>query len=68
MVLVGILFAAVVVMQNIVAPVQAYFLTWTTKTFVLAFISILIGMLIGYGMHGMMRATPDEKDSDDYDF
>lgn len=40
LVLIGILIASVIVMQNIVAPVQAYVLIWIKNTAMLALVSI----------------------------
>jgi len=56
LVLVGILFATVLIIENMVAPLQAYVIIWITKTYMLALASIATGILIGYGMHGMLNS------------
>lgn len=68
LVLVGILFSAVLIIENMVVPLQAYVFVWITKTFVLSMASIATGMLIGYGLHGMMLTKNENEESDDYDF
>lgn len=40
LVLVGILFSAVLIIENMVVPLQAYVFIWITKTFVLSIASI----------------------------
>lgn len=68
LVLVGILFSAVLVIENMVVPLQAYVFVWITKTFVLAIASILTWMIIWYGVHGMMNSKAEEGNDDDYNF
>lgn len=68
LVLLGILISTALIIQNVTAPVQAYVLIWTTKTFILSFVSILTGVLIGYGLHGMMLTKNESQDNDDYEF
>lgn len=68
LVLTGILFASVLIIENMVVPLQAYVFIWVTKSYVLAFFSIVTGILIGYGFHGMMNSSSKETDSEDFDF
>jgi len=68
LILVGILFSAVLIIENIVVPLQAYVFIWITKTFMLSIASIGTGMLIWYGLYGTLNSSWKKTEEDDYDF
>lgn len=68
LVLLGILFAAILIIENMVAPLQAYVFIWITKTYTLAIACILTWIILGYGIHGMLNEKGKTNENEDYDF
>jgi hypothetical protein len=66
--LIGILLASILVIENMVSPVQAYVLIWVKSTYMLAMASIATGVLIGYGIYGIIHEPSKESDNEDFDF
>lgn len=54
LILVGILISSILVIENMVVNFQAYVLIWITQSWILAAVSIVTGIIIGYGLKGKM--------------
>ncbi len=66
--LVGVLLASILVIENMVSAGQAYVLIWVKNTYLLALASIGTGALIGYGVYGILHEPSKDNESEDFDF
>ncbi|MDD2870593.1 MAG: hypothetical protein PHS49_01265 [Candidatus Gracilibacteria bacterium] len=63
----GIALGAILIIENMVTGLSAYvFIDGSSKTYILSFVSIIIGIFIGYGLRGMLEK--DDGNDNDMDF
>jgi hypothetical protein len=67
LILIWILFSFVLVIENMIVPLNAYVLIWNMKTWTLAIAGILTWIIIGYGLRGKMWEQPNS-DDDSFNF
>jgi len=67
LILIWVLFGVVLIIENMVVPLQSYVFIWVTKTWILAIMSIITWILIGYGLRGKLTEQP-KSDDDSFNF
>jgi len=67
MIILGVWITAILAVENMVLNYYAYVFMWYTSAWVLTLISVWVGILIGYGIKGMMIGSKSDI-NDDYDF
>lgn len=68
LILVWVLFGSILIIENMVVPLQAYVIIWITKSYMLAIASIATGILIGYGLRGKIDGDSKPAEDDTYGF
>lgn len=62
LVLIWILLASVLIIENMVVPFQGFIFLWVSTTWVLSMFSILIWIMIWFWVHWMMMNKDQEYD------
>lgn len=63
----GIALGAILIIENMVTGLSAYvFIDWSSKTYILSFVSIIIWIFIWYGLRWMLEK--DDWNDNDMDF
>ena len=68
LILLGILSASILIVENMVLRQQAYVFIYYSNTWVLCFASILTGMALGFWIKGKLTEAPTDAGSDSFDF
>ncbi|MCD5375474.1 hypothetical protein LR010_03425 [Candidatus Gracilibacteria bacterium] len=69
LILVGILAASILIVENIVLSQQAFvFISRNSSTPVLAIVSIFTGMVLGFGIKGKIIERGDHGEEDSFNF
>ncbi len=69
LILVGILSASILIVENIVLSQTAFvYIDRSSNTWMLSFVSILTGMVIGFGIKGKMVDGKSEGEEDSFNF
>lgn len=66
MIILWVALTGILVVENMVLNYNAFTFIWQTWAGVLSLVSVWIGILIGFGLKGVISSKP--KDDDNYDF
>lgn len=68
LILVGILSMSILTVENMVINQQAYVYIYYSKAWVLSIVSVVTGILIGFGIKGKLVEQPGNADDDSLGF